>query len=235
MVTTDKVYKNKEWLYGYREVDQLGGIDPYSASKSAAEIAIASWRFSFSASNGNDLRIGSVRSGNVIGGGDWATNRIIPDSMRALLNKQKIIVRNPLSRRPWLHVLEPIHGYMLLAEKLYLSKKGSKFESEFNFGPKLENNKTVEELVRQVFAYFPGEYEISKDLNNNYESKVLHLNTDKSSEILKWSPILDFPETIKMTIQWYTKNRDKKIRENPFKLCITDINNYEKLLAKISR
>ena len=235
MVTTDKVYKNKEWLYGYREVDQLGGIDPYSASKSAAEIAIASWRFSFSASEGNDLRIGSVRSGNVIGGGDWATNRIIPDSMRALLNNQKVIVRNPLSRRPWLHVLEPLHGYMLLAEKLYLSEKGSKFESEFNFGPKLENNKTVEELVRQVFAYFPGEYEISKDLNNNYESKVLHLNTDKSSDMLKWSPILDFPETIKMTIQWYIKNMDEKIKESPFKLCITDINNYEKLLAKISR
>ncbi len=223
MVTTDKVYKNKEWEYGYREIDRLGGLDPYSASKSAAELAIDSWRFSYAERNYQNIRIASVRSGNVIGGGDFAINRIIPDCIRALQEKEKILIRNPNSKRPWLHVLEPLKGYMTLAKKLYSSKDHGNFETAFNFGPLPENNKTVEELVKEVLINWSGDYKI---INNSdiYESKILHLNTDKSNKLLNWFPFLNFQQTVETTINWYLM-RNKK--NNPFDLCNLDIGNFE--------
>ena len=224
MVTTDKVYRNKEWHYGYREIDRLGGLDPYSSSKSAAELAIDSWRFSYANTKFKDSRVASVRSGNVIGGGDFAKDRIIPDCVRALLNNEKIIIRNPCSKRPWLHVLEPLSGYMALAEKLYLTENQSEYSTSFNFGPILKNNKTVEDLVKEVLKSWPGEYTISNNKSSNYESKTLNLNIDKSNNFLNWYPNLSFQETIKITVNWYIENNKNK---NPLELCISDINNYE--------
>ena len=150
-VTTDKVYENKNWCYGYRENDNLGGIDPYSASKAASEIALKSWRKSFCGENNietSKLGIASARAGNVIGGGDYAENRLIPDCYRAYLNKNSIKVRNPNSIRPWQFVLEPLHGYLLLAERLYRDPKT--YSSEYNFGPNNDSNKTVLEVVEHI-------------------------------------------------------------------------------------
>ena len=158
MVTTDKVYKNKEWNYGYRECDQLGGIDPYSSSKAAAEIAIDSWRASFCGKLPNQtpyLRIASARAGNVIGGGDWSPHRIIPDTIRALKNKENIQVRNPNSTRPWQHVLETLNGYLTLAEALHGS---TLFAQPYNFGPSMNSNRTVAELVNEILVHWPGRW-----------------------------------------------------------------------------
>ena len=155
MITTDKVYANREWDFGYREEDRLGGHDPYSASKAAAELAIDSWRSSFCGSDSHqtsNLVIASARAGNVIGGGDWAEDRILPDAMRSLALSQPITVRSPLATRPWQHVLEPLGGYLLLAEKLIL--KGQSYATAFNFGPSLEANRTVRELVETVVTHF---------------------------------------------------------------------------------
>ena len=229
MITTDKVYKNNEWIYGYREIDPLGGLDPYSASKSASEIAINSWRYKYKNSNFNHIKIASVRSGNVIGGGDWAENRIIPDCVRALLKNENIEIRNPFSTRPWLHVLEPLWGYKKLAEKLFISNNNSEYESAFNFGPKTENNKNVEELVNELLLHWPGKSSINPNKNTKEpESKMLNLNSDKSFNLLSWSQNWDFPETIKKTINWYKKSSF----DNPFELCLSDINDYENSLFK---
>ena len=166
MITTDKVYKNKEWQFGYRENDVLGGYDPYSASKAACEIAIESWRLSYcnpKNNNFSNLAIATARSGNVIGGGDWAKDRIIPDSIIALKNNKEILIRNPESKRPWQHVLEPISGYLNLAEKLYINQNNIKlgeknsFSTSFNFGSNLDSNKKVSELVDQILKSFEME------------------------------------------------------------------------------
>ena len=148
MVTTDKVYENLEWTYGYRESDRLGGHDPYSASKAGAEIAIASWRSSFCGQASHQtphLRIATARSGNVIGGGDWATDRIVPDVMSSLAKGESILVRNPRATRPWQHVLEPLLGYLRLAEVLFLDPQPPC--QAFNFGPNLSSNRSVSDLV----------------------------------------------------------------------------------------
>jgi CDP-glucose 4,6-dehydratase len=164
MVTTDKVYANREWDYGYRENDRLGGHDPYSASKAAAEIAIQSWRSSFcgvAAHQTPFLAIATARAGNVIGGGDWAEDRIVPDAMRALAKGEPIPVRNPWATRPWQHVLEPLGGYLLLAEKLADAQGGSGaniYADAFNFGPSLEANRPVQELIEEVLLHWPGQW-----------------------------------------------------------------------------
>ena len=157
MVTTDKVYANREWDFGYREDDRLGGCDPYSASKAAAELAIASWRHSFcglEAHQNSHLAIASARAGNVIGGGDWAEDRIFPDAMRSLASGHSIPVRCPSATRPWQHVLEPLGGYLLLAEKLAEDPVSN--SASFNFGPTLEANRSVRDLVLEVLTHWPG-------------------------------------------------------------------------------
>ena len=155
MVTTDKVYENREWAYGYREPDRLGGADPYSASKAAAEIAIASWRSSYCGPSDHQtsyLRIATARAGNVIGGGDWAADRIVPDAIRSLIACQPIPVRNPLATRPWQHVLEPLGGYLLLAQALACDP-ATPCEA-FNFGPTLASNRSVKELVESILSHW---------------------------------------------------------------------------------
>ena len=225
MITTDKVYENKEWCFGYRENDALGGHDPYSSSKAAAEIVINSWRLSFS-NKKNNIFIATARSGNVIGGGDWSDNRIVPDSIRSLLNNEVIKLRNPLSRRPWQHVLDPLKGYLLLAEKLF-SENNINYQSSFNFGPDSSSNKKVEELVNQMLLYLDGKWEKCEYSEKMYEAKLLNLNTDKALYHLNWSPTWDFPMSVKKTIQWYLKFNNNSTALN---CCSDDLNSFLKII-----
>ena len=230
-ITTDKVYKNKEWFYGYRENDELGGRDPYSASKAAMEIAISSYRESFcgdhSYQNPN-LLIATARAGNVIGGGDWAKDRLVPDIVRSLFSKKNVLLRNPKSIRPWQHVLDPLYGYLCLAKKLYkcqLNNKDDKklYASAFNFGPNISSSKTVEELVRKFLIYWEGDYEIDNGIPEYYEANTLNLISDKAFKYLDWQAKWDFEETIKKTADWYF---DVNKGVSPFIKCLENIRAY---------
>jgi CDP-glucose 4,6-dehydratase len=205
LITTDKVYENQEWVHGYREVDPLGGYDPYSSSKAAAEIAIASWRRSFLA--GHAVRVASARAGNVIGGGDWAKDRIVPDCIRALQQSQAIPVRNKIATRPWQHVLEPLSGYLWLAA--VMSRPSLRpypedlLASAFNFGPGLEANRTVAELVAEILRHWPGHWEDRSDPGAVHEAKLLNLATDKAFHLLGWKPVWNFERAVEATVEWY--------------------------------
>ena len=293
MITTDKCYENREWLHGYREEDPLGGHDPYSSSKAACELAIASWRRSFFSSpqplnsssapsafhfplstfpSAPPALIASARAGNVIGGGDWAEDRIVPDCIRSLQNGEAIPVRNKTATRPWQHVLEPLSGYLLLAAKmaatlrkgeeeklnadlpttsqplnpsssldpspchLPVELKGEELEklrgndpssdlsafqlfsvsafsssspqpaalcSAFNFGPALNSNRTVAEIVQEILKHWPGEWQDKSDPHASHEAGKLNLATDKAFHLLGWQPRWDFPTTIEKTVAWY--------------------------------
>ena len=208
IITTDKCYKNREWVYGYRETDRLGGNDPYSASKAAGEMAIASYTHSFF-NNDNSANIASVRAGNVIGGGDWAENRIIPDCVRALEKNEPIIIRNPNAVRPWQHVLEPLSGYLKLGSLLYTNAK--EFAGSWNFGPSSKNMVTVKELAEKVVKKWGhGEISYQSKKNKFSEANLLHLDISKAVNKLKWQPKLDFNDTINYTIDEYRINEMKK-------------------------
>lgn len=213
MVTTDKCYENKEWLNSYREDDAMGGYDPYSASKGAAEIAIHGMRRSYFSSSTSLVRIVSARAGNVIGGGDWALDRIVPDCVRALTKGQPIPVRNKTATRPWQHVLEPLSGYLRLAAALaqpsdfpilqqILDQPGSA-SAAFNFGPNLSSNRTVADLVKEFIRHWPGEWEDKSDPSAPHEATKLNLATDKAFHALGWQPRWDFETTIERTASWY--------------------------------
>ena len=225
MVTTDKVYANQEWDYGYREEDRLGGHDPYSASKAAAELAIASWRSSFCGKASYQtphLSIATARAGNVIGGGDWAEDRIVPDAMRSLSSGQPIPVRRPEATRPWQHVLEPLGGYLLLAEKL--TTYGNTYSSSFNFGPMLEANRSVCELVESALSFWPGSWQDCSDSSAPHEAGRLHLQIDKAYHQLGWRPRWNFDSTVKRTVSWY-----RAVHEGatPLECCLEDLNAYQ--------
>ena len=233
-ITTDKCYENREWLYGYRENDPLGGHDPYSSSKAGAELAIASWRSSFFR-HGN-ISIASVRAGNVIGGGDWAEDRIVPDAMRSLSLGEPIPVRNPLSTRPWQHVLEPLGGYMLLAQKIYERKdlEKAKLCSAFNFGPRLDSNRSVKDLIETVLQYWSGSWSDRSDSNAVHEAHLLNLVTDKAFYLLGWQPQWNFEKTIQETVSWYKEaSQIAPEGSNQFQaLTIKQINHYELLITQ---
>ena len=204
MITTDKVYKNQEWIHGYRETDPLGGHDPYSASKAAAEIAISSWRSSFCGTQSHQtpyLNIATARAGNVIGGGDWSLDRIVPDAVRALVESKPIGVRNPNSTRPWQHVLDPLNGYLTLAE--HLCKDTSPPCEAFNFGPYLESNQKVSVLVDTIINHWDGQWLDQSSPDSLHEASLLHLQIDKAFHLLKWKPKWDYQTTIERTIKWY--------------------------------
>jgi CDP-glucose 4,6-dehydratase len=225
MVTTDKVYANQEWDYGYREDDRLGGHDPYSASKAAAEIGIASWRASFCGPGAHQtphLGIATARAGNVIGGGDWSEDRIVPDAMRALAAAKPIPVRTPNSTRPWQHVLEPLGGYLLLAEKLVTS--GAAYASAFNFGPALEANRTTRELVETALSHWSGSWLDGSNADAPHEAGRLHLQIDKAHHQLGWQPRWDFATTVARTVGWY-----RAVHEggNPLACCLADLEAYQ--------
>ena len=227
-VTTDKVYKNNEWIYGYREEDTLGGFDPYSASKAACEIAIASWRSSYLGKNKyqkENLLIASVRAGNIIAGGDWSMYRIMPDIVKSLLYKEVIKIRNPYSTRPWQHVLEPLSGYLSLAKAINDNPNNNNFLSSFNFGPNIESNRKVLDLVDYALKFWEGKYEIENYKGNPKESNLLNLNIDKAYHQLGWKPILSFEITVERTINWY-----KNVllhNQNPFNECTKDIEFFQ--------
>jgi CDP-glucose 4,6-dehydratase len=211
LITTDKVYRNNEWVYGYRENDPLGGHDPYSSSKAAAELAIASWRASFCGRAPHQtphLRLASARAGNVIGGGDWAADRIVPDAMRALAAGEPIGVRNPAATRPWQHVLEPLGGYLLLAERL--SSGASALETAFNFGPALEANRSVRALVQEALRHWPGRWDDRSDPASPHEAGLLHLVVDKAHHELGWAPRWPFATTVERTVNWYRRVQQQK-------------------------
>ena len=225
MVTTDKVYLNREWDYGYREDDRLGGHDPYSASKAAAELAISSWRSSFVGSGSHQnqhLLIATARAGNVIGGGDWADERIVPDIIRALSSKKIISVRSPQATRPWQHVLEPLSGYLLLAESLF--KAGTTFASSFNFGPYLDSNRSVRQLVTEALRTWPGDWHDLSAPDSPHEASKLHLQIDKAYHQLSWRPKWDFQITVARTMAWYKAYYESK---SPYDCCIADLDFYE--------
>lgn len=241
-VTTDKCYENKEWVHSYREEDPMGGYDPYSSSKGAAELVIAAYRRSYftpstvqpinpSTHQPPPIRLASVRAGNVIGGGDWALDRIVPDCIRALQRGEAIPVRNKIATRPWQHVLEPLSGYLWLGaclagvpcgpgsaganvEKL----KGAEITpvqpfnpssvhpalcGPFNFGPALSSNRTVAELVQEILKHWPGRWEDKSDPSAVHEAKLLNLATDRAHHFLGWAPAWSFADTIAQTVVWY--------------------------------
>ena len=200
-ITSDKCYENLEWLWGYRESDQLGGHDPYSASKASAEMVFSAYARSFFF-NRPDLGAASARAGNVIGGGDWAMDRIIPDCIRAIESEKPIHLRNPLATRPWQHVLEPLAGYLLLAARL--RKEPSAYSGSWNFGPSSKEVRTVLEVAEHLVARF-GRGSIIRETNvkNHHEAKLLQLNCDKAHQVLGWYPRWDFERTLNVTSDWY--------------------------------
>lgn len=221
VVTTDKVYENREWNYAYREVDTLGGYDPYSSSKAATELAVSSWRDSFFKGKPN-IRIATARAGNVIGGGDYAEDRIVPDIARALHQKKPIEVRNPHAVRPWQHVLEPLSGYLRLAECLYGSDD-AKFQSAFNFGPLLSNSDTVEKLVEESIKIWSGTWKDVSDPNELHETTLLNVSIDKAFTLLDWKPKWDMEHSLKQTIEWY---KEQYSGTGPGKLTMNQIKEY---------
>lgn len=205
LITTDKVYENKEWIYPYRETDTLGGYDPYSASKACAEIIIHSYLqsyFNTSKYEQHQKAIASARAGNVIGGGDWAKDRIIPDIVRAMEAKQPVIIRNPSAVRPWQHVLEPLGGYLLLGAKLSLDPL--RYSGAWNFGPLADDNKQVEDIVQIALQIWgSGTYEKPTLANQPHEAGLLKLDVSKALNYLNWSPKYNASQAIKETISWY--------------------------------
>ncbi len=200
-ITSDKCYENIEWIWGYRENDRLGGHDPYSASKAAAEIVFSAYQRSFFFER-EDLGAASARAGNVIGGGDWAVDRIVPDCIRAIEKGESIFLRNPNATRPWQHVLEPISGYLLLGASL--RDEPEKYKGAWNFGPPSSDVRTVLDVAKYMIKGF-GKGDISTGTieNNHHEAQLLQLNCDKSHQLLSWYPRWDAEQTLNKTAEWY--------------------------------
>lgn len=203
IITSDKCYDNVEWVWGYRETDSIGGPDPYSASKGAAELAIRSHIKSYFPKEYSKVRIASARAGNVIGGGDWADNRIIPDCVKAWSTNNIVELRNPHSTRPWQHVLEPLSGYLTLA--VSLAQLPELHGQPFNFGPLAQQNNSVLELVKQMALHWEQVRwkDISDEIGGPYESGLLRLNCDKALHYLQWHSVMGFGDTVRMTAEWY--------------------------------
>lgn len=225
VITTDKCYDNCEMLEGYVETDPFGGYDPYSSSKGACEIAIQSWRRSFfnPAEYGkkHTVSLASVRAGNVVGGGDWALDRIIPDCIRALEEGRVIDIRSPKAVRPWEHVLEPLSGYMMLAQKMWDSP--TEFCEGWNFGPESEVVSTVWEVASEVIKnYGCGELKDSSDPNAVHEANLLMLNIKKAKSRLGWKPSMNMQQCIQLVVDWYKRYKN----EDVYALCVEEIGKY---------
>ena len=236
MITSDKVYDNVEWVWGYRETDRLGGKDPYSASKGMAELAIRSYVESYFDSPSSNVRVGITRAGNVIGGGDWAVDRIVPDCMNAWSNNKKVEIRNPNATRPWQHVLEPLSGYIALATEL--STSNIRHGDAYNFGPSSDQSYSVRDLINEMSKYWDQVKwnDVSNKEAYAYESELLKLNCDKAFIDINWHSTLKFEETIKMTVEWY-KHYYKNTEKSMYDYTIDQINQYVKLakLRSIAR
>ena len=217
VITTDKGYENHEWAYPYRETDGLGGYDPYSASKACTEIVVSSFRQSFFNVSNSEIHkkyIASARSGNVIGGGDWADDRIVPDIVKSLRADKKINIRNPNAIRPWQFVLEPVYGYLVLA--LSLLENPGKFSGAYNFGPLPNDFLSVQALVKQAIdVWQSGHYEVQTFDIQLHEAGILKLDISKAFDHLKWQPKLSSTEAIKWTLEWYKQN-DQNVKSYTF-------------------
>jgi len=230
LITSDKSYKNLEIKRGYKENDILGGKDPYSASKAAAELAIQSYVNSFFSGKKTKVLIGIARAGNVIGGGDWSENRLIPDCVKSWSKNKKVLIRNPKSTRPWQHVLDALSGYLFLGLNL---KKNPKLHGEaFNFGPSNANNYSVIFLVKLMKKNWKKiSWKIVKKKKRTFfESKLLKLNCNKAKNILKWKSVLSFTETVNMVSHWYKNYYEKP--KNIYETSFNQIKKYEKLLKR---
>jgi CDP-glucose 4,6-dehydratase len=224
MVTSDKCYENKERQTPYSEEDAMGGYDPYSSSKGAAEIAISSWRRSFMNPKyyaTHNKSIASVRAGNVIGGGDWTKDRIIPDCIRAIEAHKPIDIRNPKAIRPWQHVLEPLSGYLLLAKKMW--ENPVDFCEGWNFGPLQNSNVNVFEIASMIIDYY-GDGRLNKTISNDnlHEAQLLTLDIKKAQSRLGWNPRLSIDETIRFTVDWYKNYKTSSV----YDLCVNQILKY---------
>lgn len=222
-VTTDKCYENKEWAWGYRENEPMGGHDPYSSSKGCAELVTSAYRNSFFNSN-DTAALATARAGNVIGGGDWADDRLIPDILKAFENSKSVVIRNPLSTRPWQHVLEPLSGYLVLAENLYTN--GQEYAQAWNFGPKDEDCKPVNWILDQMADTW-GEgaaWELDKN-NNPHEAGFLKLDCSKAKQKLYWEPKWNLEYTLNSIVNWHKscKNKDDMRQK-----CLQEIKSYSK-------
>jgi CDP-glucose 4,6-dehydratase len=209
IITTDKCYENREWEWGYRENEQMGGLDPYSASKGAAELVINAYRHSYF-TNLDGAAIASARAGNVIGGGDWAENRLVPDIFRSIAKKESICLRNPNSIRPWQHVLEPLGGYLLLGVKLLEQPKN--YAEAWNFGPYAHFVYSTNTIAEQIIEYIGSG--ISKDVmltNSYHEAHLLLLDINKAIIKMGWKPVLDFKGMIKLTCDWYLNYKNANV------------------------
>ena len=230
LITSDKVYKNIESKKGYSETDSLGGKDPYSASKAMAELAIQSYFNSFFQSSNSYIKLTTARSGNVIGGGDWAADRIIPDCMKSWSNNESVNIRNPTSTRPWQHVLETLRGYLLIGQNLY--NQNVKHGEAYNFGPPLnQKNYSVGDLINELSKHWNKVKwkDISKNNEKFYESKLLKLNCEKALKDLNWKSILSFEEAVKMTIDWYI-NYYNNSELSTYEYTVSQIEEYSQLL-----
>ncbi|RJG07920.1 CDP-glucose 4,6-dehydratase [Noviherbaspirillum cavernae] len=201
VITTDKCYDNREWIWGYRESDPLGGSDPYSASKAATELVVQSYRKSFFSNSGPLLA--SARAGNVIGGGDWSDDRLIPDAARAVASRQPLLIRNPAATRPWQHVLESLHGYLLLGARL--SGGEAAMADAFNFGPDAADNLSVADVLTRLQAHWPA---LNWQLEENaeqapHEARFLYLDSSKARRLLDWTPTWQLATGLEKTAQWY--------------------------------
>jgi CDP-glucose 4,6-dehydratase len=221
IVTTDKCYENHESGRAYEETDPLGGHDPYSSSKAMAEIATAAYRNSYFLNS--PVRVASARAGNVIGGGDWAEDRIVPDAMRALDRGDVIAVRNPKAVRPWQHVLEPLGGYLTLAAGL---AEDASLATSFNFGPGPDSNRTVADLVTEILKNRLGSWEDASDPAALHEATLLNLSIEKAERLLGWKPKWNFEETIKRTVAWYDQVHRNTI--SPLEITRSQIAEYQK-------
>ncbi len=205
VVTTDKCYENRDWSYSYRETDQLGGHDIYSASKAAAEIVTGAFRRSFFETEEVPALVVTARGGNVIGGGDYAANRIFPDIVRALAENESIKVRNPYATRPWQHVLDCLSGYLALAAWLTSDKTSGEYASQraFNFGPSTDCERSVHDLVTETLRHWPGAWEDQSPSGAVHEASRLSISIDLAAAVLKWRPSWDFSTTVQRTVEWY--------------------------------
>lgn len=218
LITTDKVYHNNEWIYPYRENDRLGGYDPYSASKACAELVIDSYRNSFFNIKTYDIHrkaIAVARAGNVIGGGDWSKDRLIPDIAKALAIEKPVVIRNPNSVRPWQHVLEPVMGYLLLGANLAVEP--IQFSQAFNFGPHLSDALSVEEMLKlAIRSWGGGSFKVEKEENQPHEAGLLKLDISKAISELQWQPKMNAEKAVSMTMDWYREFTKNKNQINPF-------------------
>jgi len=216
VITTDKCYENKEWVWGYREQDALGGYDPYSSSKACSELITAAYRRSFfnskSAGECHSAHIATARAGNVIGGGDYAKDRLLPDIIRSLQNEEEIIIRNPYAIRPWQHVLEPLYGYLLLAESLS-TEEGEDFTGAWNFGPTDDDAISVEKIVEKACRIwgYESSFTVDKSIHHPHESQYLKLDTSKARQFLGWHPVWNITKALQATIDFEKASSDKKL------------------------